>query len=64
MGEKVNLVLSITKKIRNSTKSLGHILLEGECARDITPADLDKAIKLQEVNVEVVKQAAENKKNK
>lgn len=48
---KINIALTITKKIRGSAINKGTVILEGECTKGFTPADIDKAIKNQEVSI-------------
>ncbi|MCX5712122.1 MAG: hypothetical protein NTY47_03490 [Candidatus Omnitrophica bacterium] len=48
---RINIVLSITKQIRGSKINKGTVIFEGECAKNFTIADVDKAIKNQEINI-------------
>jgi len=51
---KINIALTITKKIRGNSVNKGTIILEGECTKGFTPSDIDKAIKSQEVSITTV----------
>lgn len=50
---KVCLVLVETKKIRGENVLAGTILMEGACAKSITPEDVAKAVQLGQVQVEL-----------
>ncbi|MBI5147762.1 MAG: hypothetical protein HZA37_01260 [Parcubacteria group bacterium] len=50
---KVCLVLIETKKIRGEDVLAGTILMEGSCAKSVTPEDIAKAVQLGQVQVEL-----------
>ena len=65
MSNKVRLVLTIAKIIRCAEVKSGSVLLEGECLRDFTTADINKAIQLQQIKAAEIKPApAKSEKGK
>lgn len=61
-----DILLKLTEKKKISGKELlpGAVLFSGSCAAGISPDDLNKAIQLQQVKVEVPKKKEVEKKDK
>ena len=61
-NERVQVVLVKSKKIRDTVRNPGYILMEGVCSANVLSSDVDKAILLNQARVKVVR--SESKKEK
>jgi hypothetical protein len=63
MAGEIRLILAEKKEIRGVKHLPGEVLFVGECAKGLTPADIDKAIQLKQIRVDLKAIQAEEKKS-
>lgn len=64
MAAKVRLILTEKKEVRGNKHLPGAVLFEGECSKGFTPADVDKAIQMKYLRVDLETIDAEEKEKK